>query len=67
MIPTSYTDWRYCIEQQCKIQLTNAFIHERLQALEDSHNEHTMALTACYGKQHVTQLIEWFKKSRTIK
>ena len=39
--PTTYQEWRHCIEDLGQISLTRAFIDKRLTELQDSKNANT--------------------------
>jgi hypothetical protein len=68
MIPTNYNDWKYCIEVQCAIPLTSHFIQERITALTNPNDTHTINFTSTYGEAYLQQVIEWYKKAQiTIK
>lgn len=62
MIPVTFDEWKACITESCKIELTADFVGKRIAALNDSADEHTRQLVRCYGESHVEQLIQWFKK-----
>ena len=64
MIPASYEQWRECIEVRCKIQLTAAFINERLKELQDGGNSRTQTFAKLYGAEHLQNTITWFRQAQ---
>lgn len=64
MIPTSYEQWRECIEVRCKIQLTPAFINERLSELRRGGDPKTKAFAQLYGADHLERTIAWFQRAK---
>lgn len=60
-LPSTYEEWRDCIEIQCQIPLTLAFVQERLQVYEDVENEERMRFIRLYGESHLNNIITWFK------
>ncbi|MGQ9804757.1 MAG: hypothetical protein ACUVRP_01605 [Chlorobiales bacterium] len=63
MIPQSYSEWRRCITDDCGIALTKSYIQQRIQALRDKHNEHTVQFIRCYGEEHWRNVMSWFEKA----
>lgn len=61
MIPNNYNKWKYCIERDCGIPLTMAFAKERIQALADKKNPHTISFINCYGISYHQQVMDWFQ------
>ena len=49
-IPASYGEWRHCITEVCGLALTEAFIHQRLAALENPDDYMTRNVIALYGE-----------------
>ena len=62
-IPSTYEQWRECIEVRCKVPLTSAYITERLAELEDGKHPKTKKFEALYGTPHLEQVIGWFRKA----
>ncbi|WP_186454470.1 hypothetical protein [Candidatus Pantoea soli] len=60
MIPQNYQQWRHCIVNECRIELTPLYIQQRLQVLNDKSHQETKRLTFLYGKTHLEKLITWF-------
>lgn len=65
-IPESFEDSRYCIEQECHIPLTRAFIRQRLTTLREPNNEETKRFIKCYGKTYWHPGIAWFERALTF-
>ena len=63
VIPTSYEHWRHCIEVLGKIELTSAFIDERLTELLDNEHMKTREFERLYGTDHLQQTIAWFRRA----
>jgi hypothetical protein len=62
-LPTSYAEWRHCITVTCKIPLTEAYIHHRLQALRDPSDRTTARFRELYGADHLARVIGWFERA----
>jgi hypothetical protein len=67
MIPNTFAEWKYCIEKECKVELSTIFIEQRIQSLTDHLDAHTIALKNLYGELHVAQLITWFQQIKETK
>ena len=63
MIPTTYADWRRCIERDCGLPLTPAFIAARLADLRDPSSHHTQQFVRHYGGEHHVRVLEWFERA----
>ncbi|MFG0267419.1 MAG: hypothetical protein ACF8AM_20055 [Rhodopirellula sp. JB055] len=63
IIPTSYEQWRHCIEVRCHIQLTPQYIDERLAELENTHHAKTREFAKLYGTDHLERTIGWFRQA----
>ena len=59
MIPQTFSDWRNCIINDCKINLTKDFAKERLLVYQDKHNAETQKFISLYGAQHCENIINW--------
>lgn len=64
MIPRTYDEWRHCIEVDCGLQLTPAFIAERIAELANTEHERTRQYVRLYGEAHRQRVIEWFEQAR---
>ncbi len=64
MIPASYADWRRCIEVDCQIQLTPAFVAARIDELNDATHFRTQQFVALYGPGYREQVLAWFQRAR---
>jgi len=62
MIPKTFEEWRNCIVNDCKIDLTKAFAQNRLKVYEDKNNPKTKKFIKLYGETHLNNIIHWFKK-----
>jgi hypothetical protein len=63
MIPTTYADWRRCIEQDCGIALTPEFIAARIADLRDPRSHHTQQFLQHYGVEHHARVLAWFAQA----
>lgn len=62
-VPTNYAEWRHCITVECGIALTQAYIADRLQALDDARDYNTQRLISVYGRQHHQAVVAWFQQA----
>ena len=62
-LPDSYTEWRHCITEICAIPLGEAFIRERLSALDNDNDHMTRKFIELYGRKHWEQTKEWFNRA----
>jgi len=62
MIPQTFEEWKNCIVNDCKINLTKDFAKERLSVYQDPQNKETQKFISLYGKQHLQSVIYWFIK-----
>lgn len=60
MIPLNYSDWKKCIIQDCKIDLTKEFALERLNVYQDNRNPETLKFISLYGVEHLRNIIQWY-------
>ena len=63
MIPTTYADWRRCIEHDCGIPLTADFIALRMADLRDPNSHHTQQFLKRYGNEHHARVLAWFEEA----
>ena len=66
MIPSSYQEWKHCIEVKCGIELTEKFIEERLSELQNDTNLKTVEFVNLYGIDYKNQIISWFEKTSFV-
>ncbi len=60
-IPTNFEDWKYCITKKCGLQLSQSFVQNRIQTLENKEDLQTKALIGLYGEAHYQNTLIWFK------
>ena len=60
MIAKTYEEWKKCIEIDCKIELTRAFVEKRLAIYRDIESEETKKFISLYGQPHYVNIISWF-------
>ncbi|MEM7812178.1 MAG: hypothetical protein AAF532_11920 [Planctomycetota bacterium] len=63
VIPTTYEQWRHCIEGLGRIRLTPTYVRERLQELQDDSHANTKEFTKLYGTDHRRRTIDWFRRA----
>ena len=63
VIPTSYEQWRNCIEVRCGIPLTTEYVAKRLAELQDQKDVKTREFAKLYGANHLQQIIHWFRRA----
>ena len=62
MIPQTFEQWKYCIVNDCKINLTKEFAQKRLAVYQDIKNIETQKFLSLYGQQHLNNIIQWLKQ-----
>ncbi len=62
MIPQTFNDWKNCIVDDCKINLTREFAKQRLAVYQDNKNVETQKFISLYGQQHLLNIIQWFQQ-----
>lgn len=62
IIPQTFEEWKYCIVNQCRVNLTKDFANRRLIVYEDSNHPETKIFIRKYGEKHLQNIINWFKK-----
>ena len=63
MTPTTYEEWRHCIEVLCDLRLTPDFIEQRLSALRDDRAYQTQRFRETWGEAHLRHVIAWFEQA----
>ena len=63
MIPTTYEEWRECIEVRCNIPLTPAFVSERLAVWRNEQSQETQRFRDLYGDAYLQAVIGWFEQA----
>lgn len=61
--PTSYEQWRHCIEVRGGIRLTQSYISKRLSEMEDDKHVKTREFSRLYGSDHLQRTIAWFRQA----
>lgn len=62
-VPSTYEEWKHCIEVKCKIPLTSDYVQERITALTDRSDFHTQKFLDRWGEKHHARTLAWFKKA----
>jgi hypothetical protein len=61
MIPQTFEQWKNCIINDCKINLTKEFAQQRLAVYQDKKNQESQKFVSLYGEQHLQNIINWYK------
>jgi hypothetical protein len=62
MIPETFEQWKYCIENNCKIALTKEFAQQRLAVYQSKQHAETQKIIALYGNHHYLNILSWLNK-----
>ena len=62
-IPTTYEEWEHCITVKCRILLTADYVAERIKALQDMDDFHTVRFIERWGDAHHSRTLEWFRQA----
>jgi len=62
MIPQTFEQWKHCIINDCKINLSKDFAQQRLTVYQEKNNQETVKFISLYGEQHLNNIIQWFKQ-----
>ncbi len=63
MIPNNYHAWYHCITVDCKIQLHENYINQRITSLQDQKDFRTQQFIKLYGEDHRQRVIVWFQQA----
>ncbi len=63
VFPTTYEQWRHCIEVLGEIRLTPSHIDGRLRELQDGNHSNTKEFARLYGASHLQRTIAWFRRA----
>jgi len=62
MIPKTFEQWRNCIVNDCKINLTGDFAKRRLEVYQNAALPETKQFARLYGEEHLQNVIRWFSQ-----
>jgi len=62
MIPRTFEEWKNCIVNDCKINLTKDFAQQRLSVYQNRENRETQKFISLYGEQHLLNIIQWLQQ-----
>ncbi len=62
-LPTTYEEWRYCIEVACRQPLSPDYVATRLDALRNTADPQTARFLELYGGAHLAATIGWFEQA----
>jgi hypothetical protein len=63
MIPRTYDEWHHCITVECGLELTRAFIEDRLAVWRNTQSDETSRFRRLYGNRHWESVIDWFERA----
>tara|TARA_Y100001954_G_scaffold83176_1_gene91386 strand:- start:931 stop:1146 length:216 start_codon:yes stop_codon:yes gene_type:complete len=63
VVPESYEEWKRCITIDCAIPLTRDFVKERIAALEDMNDFHTLRYIESWGKDQHARTLAWYRRA----
>jgi len=63
MIPRSYSQWQHCITVECGIDMTPAFVAQRLAVWRDAQAQETQRFRRLYGDAHWRAVTGWFEQA----
>ncbi|HMO31728.1 MAG TPA: hypothetical protein PKE07_01900 [Lacibacter sp.] len=61
MKAASFEDWKFCIEKKCGIELSAAFVEQRLSVLRNENSSYTREFIRLYGNDHYLNIVGWFE------
>ena len=62
MIPYTFEEWKNCIVNDCKINLTKEFAQKRLKVYTNKQNPETKKFIQLYGEDHLNNIVYWLNK-----
>ncbi|MEM7764648.1 MAG: hypothetical protein AAF290_11240 [Pseudomonadota bacterium] len=63
-IPVNYEQWRHCISVECGLELSPAFIEQRLKVWKDEQAQETRRFRQLYGVQYLAAVVSWFERAQ---
>jgi hypothetical protein len=63
MLPNDFSAWRRCIEIDCRLTLTPAFVSARIGALSDVTDAATRRFVETWGEAHRARVLGWFREA----
>jgi hypothetical protein len=67
MICKNFQEWKDCIENKCKIQLSTHFIDERLMVYLNESDPETLKFKKLYGAAYLRNIVHWLIRAKNIK
>lgn len=64
VVPTTFAQWRHCIEVECGLVITPRFLADRLAALQNPKDPHTQRFLRVWGQSHHARVLEWFRQAQ---
>ena len=63
VFPTTYEQWRHCVEVLGRIRLTPSYISQRLAEIQNDKHAKTREFAELYGTEHLQRTIAWFRRA----
>lgn len=60
----TYSEWKDCITNACRIALTPSYVEARISALADPNDYRTQRFVSTWGMAHLDQVRAWFEQAR---
>ena len=64
LFPESYEEWQHFITVDCKLELTSAFIEERLSVWRNDGCEETRRFRKLYGDDYWRSITQWYEQAQ---
>lgn len=64
MIPGTFSEWKHCIEVECRLDLTKDYVTRRLAILRQADAEETLRFRKLYGDTHWRNVVSWFEQAQ---
>ncbi|MCC5793274.1 MAG: hypothetical protein JJT85_00885 [Chromatiales bacterium] len=64
MIPATFSEWKHCIEVECRLDLTKDYVASRLAILRQAESEETRRFRKLYGDAHWHKVVSWFEQAQ---
>ena len=63
LIPSTYDEWRHCIEVKCQISLSENFCKERIKDLTEGKSRYATTFREQYGDHYTNEVVSWYQKA----
>jgi hypothetical protein len=62
-IPQTYDEWKKCITQRCKIDLTPQYVAGRISIMSKPNIAETKKFKTLYGEPYLQIVLSWFRQA----